>query len=104
VSGITSATSIAVGGNHSCALLPTGIDCWGSNFAGELGDGTTTERSTPVAVSGVTNATAIAAGALHTCALLSTGDIDCWGLNDEGELGDGTNTNRSTPVAVSGFP
>ena len=62
----------------------------GQNSYGQLGDGTTTERHTPVAVSGLSNAVAIAAGDCHTCALLSDGTARCWGDNDYGQLGDGT--------------
>jgi alpha-tubulin suppressor-like RCC1 family protein len=64
VSGITTATSIALGGYHSCAVLTDGtMKCWGYNGNGELGDGTTTDRTTPVEVSGITTATSIALGA-----------------------------------------
>src|SRR5207302_831082 len=82
-----------------------GLYAWGSNSAGQLGDGTTTDRSTPVAVdtsgalSGKT-VTAIAAGGYHTVALTSDGRLFAWGSNGAGQLGDGTTTNRSTPVAV----
>jgi alpha-tubulin suppressor-like RCC1 family protein len=112
VSGISTATAVAAGGvtgsGYSCALLSSGrIDCWGANRTGQLGDGTTTDRHTPVAVSGITNATAIAAGGAsgigHSCAVLSSGRVDCWGSNDFGELGDGSTASSSTPVMVSGL-
>jgi alpha-tubulin suppressor-like RCC1 family protein len=69
----------------------------------QLGDGTTTDRTTPVTVSGLSNAVAIAAGYEHTCTLLSDGTVKCWGYNGYGQLGDGTTTDRTTPVTVSGL-
>lgn len=99
-----SAVGIAAGGFHTCAVLSGGsVRCWGSNAGGQLGDGTTTDRTTPTPVIGITNAVAVAAGWGFTCALLSDGGIKCWGRNYYGYLGDGTTTDRLTPVRVSGI-
>ena len=95
------APAIAAGGYHTCALLGDGTArCWGQNDNGQLGDNSTTQRLTPVAVSGLSNAVAISAGLDHTCAVLSDGTARCWGHNSDGRLGDGTTTERHTPVAV----
>jgi len=105
VRGLSGATALAAGGAHICALLQTGtVQCWGRNFAGQLGDGTSGgSRATPVAVRGLSGVTVLVAGSAHTCALLQTGTVQCWGLNDNGQLGDGTTANRATPVAVRGL-
>jgi alpha-tubulin suppressor-like RCC1 family protein len=105
VSGLADVAQVAVGAAHACARRNDGgsVVCWGANSSGQLGDGTTTSRSTPVAVTGITNATDIAAGESHTCARLATNAIVCWGDNISGQLGNGnTGTDSSVPVFVTG--
>jgi len=98
-------TAIAAGGFHTCAARVDGtVICWGYNAFGELGDGTTQNRSTPVDVLGLTHpVVALSGGVEHTCAIDNAGAALCWGHNSLGQLGDGTNTDRATPVAVSGL-
>jgi alpha-tubulin suppressor-like RCC1 family protein len=87
---------------HTCALTDTGeVKCWGRNWHGELGDGTTDYRVEPVTPQGLSSGViAIAAGGFHTCALIYDGSIRCWGANWHGEVGDGTNVEQHTPVEV----
>jgi alpha-tubulin suppressor-like RCC1 family protein len=98
-------TAIAGGDSHSCAVTKSGgVECWGWNAYRQLGDGTTSDRLTPVGVRGLARpVTAIAAGAVHSCALMSAGGAECWGVNSVGQLGDGTTGIRLAPVGVSGL-
>ena len=112
--------AVAAGEFHTCALLAAGtMKCWGLNSAssdpfglwssgGQLGDGTKTNRSTPVTVNGshrhhccLVQCHANRHGGLHTCALLVTGTMKCWGDNTTfGQIGDGTVSARLAPVSV----
>jgi alpha-tubulin suppressor-like RCC1 family protein/phosphodiesterase/alkaline phosphatase D-like protein len=83
----------------------TGAFAWGLNSHGQLGDGSTTRRLSPVATdeTGVLSGktiTAISGGYLHSLALCSDGSVATWGFNAQGQLGNGSTTTRSTPVEV----
>jgi alpha-tubulin suppressor-like RCC1 family protein/phosphodiesterase/alkaline phosphatase D-like protein len=102
--------SVAAGARHSLALCSDGtLAAWGSNASGQLGDNTTTDRSTPVAVNtslGVSalygkTVIAIAAGQSHSLALCSDGALVAWGENLYNQLGDTTTTQRNAAVAVN---
>jgi alpha-tubulin suppressor-like RCC1 family protein len=98
--------AIAAGDDHACALTAAGaVQCWGNNDYGQLGDGTTDSRNTPVGVQGLEGgATGIAAGAAHTCASTASGEVLCWGNNGQGQLGNGSDTPSSAaPTEVAGL-
>jgi alpha-tubulin suppressor-like RCC1 family protein len=92
--------AIAAGIAHTCAITPEGgVQCWGNNDFGQLGDGTNLGSNVPVDVIGMEGGTTIVAGGNHTC-VLSGGNVWCWGQNSQGQLGDGTRIDRNMPVNV----
>ncbi|HWX97770.1 MAG TPA: hypothetical protein VNZ01_13095 [Solirubrobacteraceae bacterium] len=106
VRGLANVKAIAVGGvsshgGHVLALLNNGtVMAWGGNGSGQLGDGTTENRSLPVAVRGLGNVVAVSASTSHSMALLSDGTVRVWGNNAFGELGVGAGPETCvTPIA-----
>src|SRR5262249_15810784 len=96
--------AVRAGCQHALALTTTGqVLAWGSNFAGQLGDGLFSDSNRPVAVAmspGV-KITQIAAGEFHSLALASTGTaVFAWGRNQSGHLADGSLDNSASPVLV----
>jgi alpha-tubulin suppressor-like RCC1 family protein len=76
--------------DYTCGLTTSSaLFCWGSNSSGQLGDGTTTRRLTPVAVSTTERFTTLTAGGAHTCGVATGGTALCWGSNLSGQLGNG---------------
>jgi alpha-tubulin suppressor-like RCC1 family protein len=100
----TVVTAISAGYAHALALTASGaVYSWGYNATGQLGDGTGTTRTSPVAVHlpAGTSVTAIAAGVAHSVAATASGSVLAWGDNTNGELGNGTTTLSVLPVATT---
>jgi alpha-tubulin suppressor-like RCC1 family protein len=99
--------AVAAGHYHSLALRADGaVFAWGNNRNGELGDGTTSDRTIPVPVTGLgsgSGVVAIAAGLSHSLAAKADGSVVAWGGNAAGQLGNGTTSSSPVPVAVQGF-
>lgn len=110
VAGVsTGATSLALGSFHSCVISdsPTGVtggvECWGRNDTGQLGNGNVSSYVTAATVKNLSSAIQVAPGDAHTCALTSAGQVMCWGDSSSGQLGNGDTTSSPTPVAVTGM-
>jgi alpha-tubulin suppressor-like RCC1 family protein len=97
ISGLTGSNFELVGGTSG------EVYGWGYNGYGQIGDGTTATRSTPVQTPGIEDAVRIGRGSSHTLAVLSNGSVLAWGYNGQGQLGDGTTSHRYTPIIVPGI-
>jgi len=96
---------VSAGGYYHTAAIKTDgtLWTWGNNRYGQLGDGTTTSRSSPVTTAGAgTTWCQVGAGSAHTTAVKTDGTLWTWGYNGYGRLGTGTTTNRSSPGTTAG--
>ena len=99
--------AIAAGYSHTIFLKSDG-SAWatGRNYEGQLGDGSTANKSNPVQITdssgnALSNVAAIAAGLYHTIFLKSDGAVWATGYNNQGQLGDGSTANKNNPVQVT---
>jgi alpha-tubulin suppressor-like RCC1 family protein len=107
VSGSLTWTAITAGSGHTCALTSSGrAYCWGSNFWGQVGNGSRSETNgtpTPTPVVGELTFQLLSAGVGHTCGLVTDGRAFCWGAGRTGQLGTGGQPLWSErPAAVAG--
>lgn len=103
VMGLDDIAHVAVGGGHSLAVdAAGGLSTWGCNNSGQLGDGTTQNRTAPVRL-GVEGVREVAGAYHHTLVLLRDGTVRAFGLNDCGQLGNGETRSSRTPVEVKGL-
>lgn len=104
VPGLTDVVQITAGSEHNCALRSGGeVWCWGSNGAGQVGDGTRTHRFEPTHLPGLRDVVEVATAGNHTCTRQRDGAVLCWGANGYGQLGDGSTTSRAEPTEVRGL-
>jgi alpha-tubulin suppressor-like RCC1 family protein len=100
-----SATMLTSGSRHACVILNNAsrsLQCWGYNYFGEIGDGSTVERDAPVDVKNLSQVSSVSGGAYDTCAIVN-GAVYCWGRNGIGQLGNGTTAYNTLPGLVTGF-
>ena len=102
ISGGTNWKQVSAGIVYSMAIKTDGtLWAWGYNSFGQLGDNTTSNRSSPVQViSGGTNWKQVSGGFGHTMATKTDGTLWAWGWNGYGQLGDGTNIDKSSPIRI----
>ncbi|MGE5230813.1 MAG: Ig-like domain-containing protein [Deltaproteobacteria bacterium] len=96
--------SVSAGQDFSCGVTPIKtVFCWGRNAAGALGNGTTSNSTTPVPVTMPPGVLfdSVSAGQDHACGLATTGAVFCWGGNAFGQLGNGGTSPQTTPTLVS---
>lgn len=100
--GLNNVNTMSGGAHHSLAVGTDGkVWGWGLNSTGQVGDGTNTERLTPVEV--LTQTKQVACGGFHSLALKQDGTVWAWGTNFNGQLGNGTNSDSNLPVQVAGL-
>ncbi|WP_051551890.1 IPT/TIG domain-containing protein [Nocardioides sp. URHA0020] len=80
--------AVTTGDSHSCSLDSRSVVlCWGRNQAGEVGDGTSSQRRRPTVVAGRLTFKQVSSGYAHTCAVTLAGALVCWGRSGEGQFG-----------------
>jgi|694.fasta_scaffold45513_4 alpha-tubulin suppressor-like RCC1 family protein len=104
IGGFTDWCYVSAGYNHSLGIIGNGTAwSWGVSAAGELGDGTVSNRSSPVSVvGGFTNWCQISAGCEFSLGVRQNGTAWAWGRGNSGRLGDNATADRSSPVSVVG--
>ncbi len=102
-SGVQGQSIVATTDGSSFFLMTSdyALYSWGRNDRGQLGDGTTTDRSTPVLVMGSGTSYEVGAGTSHACSISADWVVQCWGGNNAGQIGDGTFVDRPTPVTLA---
>jgi alpha-tubulin suppressor-like RCC1 family protein len=96
---------IGTNARHTCAVgyLDRRVYCWGQNARGQLGDGTASNRLSPVRISSTRTFRQVTTGDAHSCGVTTDDVVFCWGDNRYGQVGDSTEVaRRLTPTRVAG--
>ena len=95
-------SSLSTSDSYTCGISAGTVMCWGMDDAGQLGDNSRTNRTTPAPINSSLSFSAVTTGSAHSCALATSGDIYCWGNPGSGRLGDGTGFTSLGPIKVAG--
>ena len=111
VGGLHDVVSVTASDKNACVVhRDGGVSCWGDNDVGQIGDGTTTSRTTPKRIIGISDAVEVGVSLgstpipAHACALRRSGRVSCWGDNSVSQVDDGTTTQRTSPRLAMRFP
>jgi len=97
---MTAGDKVAAAFYDTCAIASGVASCWGFNQTGQVGNGTTTDQYSPVALPGTWSV--VSPGYGHTCGVRTDGTLWCWGDDSYSQLGDGGNSQRVMPMQIGG--
>lgn len=101
VDPLTSYSLISTNAGTSCGITSSGaLRCWGANYNGQLGTGTTQLEAQPVTVDSGISYIKVSNAAFHTCGITTSGVLKCWGQNTFGKVGDGTTIDKLFPTII----
>ena len=97
--GLTTDVDVSVGAGYACALLAVGtVRCWGDNESGQLGAGSTDNKTASAQLPGTWKAVHVASDTV--CGITAKDNGSCWGANWGGQVGNGAQDNRLAPFPL----
>lgn len=110
VPAISNAIDISSGNAFTCVIVGTTpsdtsgrVKCWGEGSLGQLGNGSSSDSSSPVDVNSITTASQISARSGHVCIVTTAGNVLCWGEGSSGQLGNNASNDSNIPITANTF-